>query len=383
MYIGIVAEWNPFHTGHRSLVRAVKALYPDAPVVGAMSGAFVQRGEPAIFDKWSRAGWALSAGVSAVVELPALCAVQSADRFAASGVRLLADMGATHLAFGTESFSADMLTAIARRTLEPDFPERLHAFLDTGIPYSRAVNAAIAETFPEMETGLSLPNNLLGIQYARTILEDSLPMTLLPVPRGEDPASATAIRKEIREGLAPSCIPEEEADEMAARIAAGRYTDYARYDDACLLAARSTDMSRLSASGLFSEGLEHRWFAASDAPTYADMLGAIKNKRYLMSRLRRIGAALLLSGDTPSPFAAPPRAPYARLLALKKSESGLLRRAKIPVVTSFARAEKEADERMRTYLAADRRASDIQAWCMHSADARKGRMDYYHSPVIR
>lgn len=384
MYIGIVAEWNPFHTGHRSLVRAAKALYPEAPVIGAMSGSFVQRGEPALFDKWSRAGWALAAGVSAVVELPAVCAVQSADRFAAAGVRLLADMGVTHLAFGTESFSADMLHAIASWTVSPDFTPRLHAFLDTGIPYSRAVNCAIAEKFPELEAGLSLPNNLLGIQYARTILENGLPLTLLPFPRGEDPASATAIRKEIAAGLRPSFIPEEEKDELTALIAAGRYTDYARYDDACLLAARSADLSRLAASGLFSEGLEHKWLAETDAATYADMLDAIKNKRYLMSRLRRIGAALLLAGERlPSPFAAPPRAPYARLLALRKDESALLRRAKIPVVTSFARAEKEADEMTRTYLAIDRRATDIAAWCMRSPAARKGRMDYYHSPVIR
>lgn len=384
MYIGIVAEWNPFHTGHQSLITAVREMYPKTPVIGAMSGAFVQRGEPAVFDKWSRAGWALSAGVSAVVELPVLCAVRSADHFAAAGVRLLADMGITHLAFGTESFDADALTAIALWTLSPDFLPRLHAFLDTGIPYSRAVNLAIAEKFPELEEGLSRPNNLLGIQYARTILADALPITLLPIRRGDNPASATAIRREIAAGLPPSHIPDEEAAEIAALIAGGCYTDYTRYDDACLLASRTKTLEALAASGLFSEGLENKWHAESSAASYEDMLDAIKNKRYLMSRLRRIGAALLLTGDIlPSPFAASPRAPYARLLALKKDQSEILRHAKIPVITSFARAEKSASPLTRQYLAADRRATDMQAWCMHAVSARKGRMDYYHSPVIR
>lgn len=69
MYIGITAEWNPFHSGHAHMLRSLKNLFPDAPIISAMSGSFVQRGEPAIFDKWTRAKWALMFGVDAVIEL--------------------------------------------------------------------------------------------------------------------------------------------------------------------------------------------------------------------------------------------------------------------------------------------------------------------------
>ena len=88
MVIGIVAEWNPFHEGHAGLIQKARAALPGAPVVCAMSGAFVQRGEPAIFDKWSRARWAVLGGVDLAVELPAICVLQSADRFAAAGVHV-------------------------------------------------------------------------------------------------------------------------------------------------------------------------------------------------------------------------------------------------------------------------------------------------------
>ena len=82
MIIGITAEWNPFHLGHAYMVEHLKREYPDARLLAVMSGPFVQRGEPALFDKWARASWAVQAGVDAVLELPGTAALQSADRFA-------------------------------------------------------------------------------------------------------------------------------------------------------------------------------------------------------------------------------------------------------------------------------------------------------------
>ena len=117
MYIGITAEWNPFHSGHAHMLRSLKNLFPDAPIISAMSGSFVQRGEPAIFDKWTRAKWALMFGVDAVIELPVLCVLQSADKFAASSVSLLHNMGCTHIAFGAESLNSDTLYNAAQWSL--------------------------------------------------------------------------------------------------------------------------------------------------------------------------------------------------------------------------------------------------------------------------
>ena len=384
MYIGIVAEWNPFHEGHAYLVRTLRGTYGNVPVAAVQSGAFVQRGEPALFDKWSRAAWSVESGVDLAIELPAVCVLQSADRFAAAGAQLAADLGCSHLAFAAESLSSEALMEMAAWSLSPHFSTELRQALDAGIPYNRAVNEAMALRFPSEKESLSLPNNLLGIQYARTITERHLPLSIITIRRDSSvsPASATAIRGKIRDGAPPPWIPETEKASLSALLSEGRVTDYDRYDDACLLFSKLLSKEELGQSQLFSEGLENRWYSARDAASYEDMLARVKSKRYLLSRLRRIGAALLLGGGHfPSPMSRPGQAPYARLLAVRRCRSDLLRRAVIPVVTRFARAEKHMPQ-FFLYFDIEKRASNVQAFCFKSGDARKGGMDYLHSPVI-
>ena len=149
-----------------------------------------------------------------------------------------------------------------------------------------------------------------------------------------------------------------------------------------LLASRLVSESDLSDTGLFSEGLEHKWFREIGNEDYEAMLSRIKSKRYLYSRLKRIGAQLLLSSRGPSPFSAPPLPSYARLRALRKSKSSFLNLIPIPVVTSMARALKKADANTRLALEMEIRASDIRSWCQHSPAYRKGRQEFYHSPII-
>lgn len=384
MVIGIVAEWNPFHKGHAYLVQEARKQLPDAPVVCAMSGAFVQRGEPAIFDKWIRARWAILGGVDLAVELPAISMLQSADRFAAAGVLLLARLGATHLAFGAESLGAEAIHAIAGWTLTEAFKKALHKELEKGSPYSRAVNLAIESQFPSCAPDLERPNNLLSIQYARTILKYHLPMEILPVHRDmERPISATRIRQAITRGEKPPYIPQVQQDELAQLLLRGAYTDYCRYDDACLLSFRTMEKKQLTDSGLFTEGLENRWYKEMGAPTYGAMLDAVKSKRYLYSRLRRTGAALLIAGHmSPSPFSSPCDPPYARILAMRASASHLLRGSTLPVITSFAKALRTLPPAIRQTLELEQRATDIQAWCMKGEASRRARNDFYHSPVI-
>ena len=86
--IAIIAEFNPFHTGHAHLITQIRQAAPDAAIVIILSGAFVQRGEPAFFDKWHRAAWAITGGADAVIELPAVYALSSAAGFALGGVTL-------------------------------------------------------------------------------------------------------------------------------------------------------------------------------------------------------------------------------------------------------------------------------------------------------
>ena len=99
---GVIAEYNPFHNGHRYQIEQIKKELSDAPLVVAMSGNFLQRGEPACFDKWTRAGEALQNGADLVVEVPVAACMQPADRFAFGGVNALSSLGVTDLFFGAE-----------------------------------------------------------------------------------------------------------------------------------------------------------------------------------------------------------------------------------------------------------------------------------------
>ena len=130
MIIGITAEWNPFHLGHAYMVEHLKREYPDARLLAVMSGPFVQRGEPALFDKWARASWAVQAGVDAVLELPGTAALQSADRFAESAVLHLHTLHCTHIAFGTESATVQELQEAARWSASDEYLSVLHSFLN-------------------------------------------------------------------------------------------------------------------------------------------------------------------------------------------------------------------------------------------------------------
>lgn len=384
MYIGITAEWNPFHDGHQHLITALRERFGSVPIITAMSGAFVQRGEPALFDKWYRARWAVLAGADAAVELPALSAVASADKFAEASVLLLSSLGCTHMAFGTESLTEEALTESAAWAASPDFSRRFHEALAAGVSYAAAFHEALAAKDACLAQKLTRPNNMLGFQYAAAVRKHCLPLRLLTIRRKSASPSASAIRKEIREKKTLSHLPSFVQKDAETLLQKGAYTSEERYFDACLLAARLASESDLTRSGLFSEGLEHRWHdVMSRAASFEEGLLAVKSRRYLYSRLNRIGAALLLSrpGEA-SPFSTfqPPR--YARLLALRPSKSALLRKSDLPVVTSAARGMRLLPDDAKKQLAMDIRAGNVQSFCLVGKDRRKGNADYLHSPEI-
>lgn len=385
MYIGITAEWNPFHEGHQHLITVLRERFGPVPIITAMSGAFVQRGEPALFDKWHRARWAVMAGADAAVELPVLSAVSSADKFAEASVLLLSSLGCTHMAFGTESLTEESLAESAAWAASPDFSSRFHEALAAGVSYAAAWREAMAARDDSLSAELTQPNNMLGLQYAAAIRKHDLPLRLITIRRDmARPLSASAIRKEIREKKTVSHLPSFVQKDAEILLQKGAYTSEDRYFDACLLAARLTSESDLTRSGLFSEGLEHRWHAVmSRAASFEEGLLAVKSRRYLYSRLKRIGAALLLSrqGEA-SPFSAfqPPR--YARLLALRPSKSTLLRASSLPVVTSAARGMRLLPDDAKRQLAMDIRAGNVQSLSFVSRNMRKGNEDYLHSPEI-
>lgn len=380
---GIVAEWNPFHLGHEGMIRKLKEENPDTPLFAVMSGSFVQRGEPALFDPWTRAKWAVEAGADAVFELPVLASLQSADRFAEEGARLLFSLGCGAMYFGTESLEAEELEDAASYGLSPSWTDGLHRFLKEGLSYAQASAEAMRLHSPHLAEELTKPNNLLGYRYATAILSHHWPMALHVFHRDMDHnISATAARKELLEQGYSSLLPETAAEEAKELMGKGNFTDFHRYEEACLLTSRLMDERALAATGLFTEGLEHKWFKESQRTSYRDMLDHIKSKRYLYSRLKRTGAQLLIGGAGPSPFLSRTIPTYGRLLALRREKSGLLKNVSLPLITSMARALKTVPPEIRDSLLLDIRASDIRSWCLHGEPYRQARQEYYRSPVV-
>ena len=372
--IGITAEWNPFHAGHSAMIDIIKKAYPEASLIAIMSGAFVQRGEPALFDKWTRAGWAVRSGVDAVFEFPALYALQSADRFSCHAASMLHAMGVNMIAFGAESLTKDELLTAARWAISEDYEHLLHERIADGLSYGEAAHEAMAAAFPYLADELTKPNNLLGFRYTETILRKHYDMDILVIPRDmEHPVSATSARRELLSQKRTALLSPPDAKQAAKLME----------EDCCHLLSRLMPRETLQAIGLFKEGLEYKWAKESQRISYEEMLAATKSKRYLRSSLKRLGAELLLSpAALSSPFLAPPDPSYARLLALKREKSALLRDIPLPIITSTAKAMKTLSKEAAAMLEMDIRACDVQSFCQKGSNYRKGKMDFYTSPVI-
>lgn len=207
---GIIAEYNPFHNGHAYQLQKAKELSGADVMVVCMSGNFLQRGEPAIVDKWSRAQMALEAGADIVIELPVAFSVQPADYFARGAVALFQSMQVDAFSFGAESGQAkDFIDAAhAYYEKESEIDAAFQEMKGSGETYPQTIQKAIRSVLPDLHLDLSQPNNTLGFSYAKENSQYDHPMEIFVVPRksaqhrdeelGEEMfSSATAIRRKM------------------------------------------------------------------------------------------------------------------------------------------------------------------------------------------
>lgn len=219
-HIGIIAEYNPFHNGHAYQLKTLRRHFSDKRIIAIMSGDFVQRGEPAIYNKYLRTSCALASGVDLVFELPPLFATASAEHFASAAVLALAATGVVDtLCFGAEDDCLDDFHTIANLLLsEPkEYKELLKKHLKSGLSYPRARSLAVSSYLGDShyEVLLKKPNNILGIEYIKAIKRFHVPLTPFIMKRTgagyhdlslkSSISSATAIRSDIcKNGLSAS-----------------------------------------------------------------------------------------------------------------------------------------------------------------------------------
>ncbi|WP_225047830.1 nucleotidyltransferase [Lacticaseibacillus kribbianus] len=295
--VGMIAEFNPLHNGHvHALAEARRKAAADVVVV-VMAGNFVQRGEPAIVDKWARAQAALASGADLVVELPVFDAVQAADEFATGGVALLAALGVSALAFGTEDPDLDYAALAERLAAAP--PDSAH-FRDFTQTYATQLNRYFEAVAGVTTTA---PNLMLGLSYAQASRALDAPLTLLPFQRrGADhdaaaaagaTASGSAVRRAVAAGEPVAALV---PPATAAALAAGPLMSWAPLFPLLRHRLQTADLAELRCVTTMAEGLEYRFTQQIDgAADFADFLARVKSKRYTNARLRRLALCTLLN----------------------------------------------------------------------------------------
>ena len=316
--VGIVAEYNPFHAGHRyHITETRRRLSGDCAVVAAMSGNFVQRGDCAVLDKWSRARMALEGGADLILELPTVWAASSAEHFAFGAVSILKAAGVDTLSFGSESGSSEPLKQIAAVLDTESFQETLQGYLGQGLPFAVCRQKAVEDLLgEEIASHLSNPNDNLGVEYLKAARRLGFDPDVVAVPRvgaahdgGSHPEypSASHVRKLILNG------------EMAVENPASL-----RYNERGVLTRlRSMTPEELEALPDSGEGLAIRLYeAVRKADTLEQVCDLAKTKRYAHARIRRmvLWAALgLRECDRPV------QVPYLRVLGANERGRAVLK----------------------------------------------------------
>ena len=396
--IGIVGEYNPFHYGHMHHIAETKKLMgEDCPVVCAMSGDFIQRGEAAVYSKFARAEAAVRSGVDLVLELPPAWALSSAEGFARGAVGLLGATGVvTHLSFGSECGETEPLEQLAEMLLDPLFVNDIKAELsnDEGISFAAARQRAAAKRVGELSCQLETPNNILAVEYIKQLYDQSLhikPITIQRFGSGHDrtgdigPRSASEIRRTIASGGdITGSVPDGALAvyQRENKLGRGPVLDE-NLELAVLSRLRMIDDASFAALPDAGEGLNFRLArAAREENTVNAVIAAAKSKRYALSRIRRMTMCAALGIKAEDAQGIPP---YAKVLAATQRGCALLRemsaKATVPVINKPA-AVRELDERCRHIFNVCSAAHDLYSLGYTAEAERRGGADWRISPKI-
>lgn len=326
--VGIICEYNPLHTGHLAQMQKIRAHFgSDCAIVCLMSGNFVQRGAPAIFDKSIRAEAAVRAGADLVLELPIGVCLSSAEGFAAGGVRIAQSL-CDCLSFGTESMTREALWEAAAALNSPEFPNLLRMYLADGSSFPAARQRAL-EKLVEGSCIPMLPNDILATEYCKAILQGNSQLDIFPVTRkgsyhaqtiDTEAPSATAVRQAMISGGGwQAAVPENVQDLFAAAtihtISVG--------EKAMLYRLRTMTDEDFETLPYGSEGLWRRLMhACRDGSDLEQIIAPTKTKRYTRTRIDRMILCAYL-GITETVLRSP--APYVRILAFNDTGRRILR----------------------------------------------------------
>jgi len=352
--IGIICEYNPFHNGHAKQLRTVHAQ--DGTCVCLMSGNYVQRGEPAILDKWTRAKAAVLCGADLVLELPVTYALRSAEGFAAGGVEIFDRLGCIDgLSFGSELVDINNIMSTAEALDSTEFSEHLHDALAEGLSFPAARQQALAALGADT-AALEKPNSILAVEYCKALRRRNSTIVPMLLHRdgdyhgGSDPAAPAASFLRVQSDWT-GFVPPEALEVFSGAV---RHTAAAG-ERAWLARLRGMEEVEFSCLPFGSEGLWRKVMAACRTePTIAAIVQAAKSKRYTHTRLMRMLLCAYL-GISEEMLMAP--APYVRVLAVNPCGQSVLRQAKKSGDLLLLHIGERAPA--GEYAALERRAADL------------------------
>lgn len=339
----IICEFNPFHSGHEYLIEQAKRMSGCDAVLCIMSGNFTQRGEMCINGKYIRAKHAILGGADCVIQLPAPFAVAPAEIFASGAVKILSAIpDIKYLAFGCENADLDYYkNAEISLNESENFKTLLQNGLNEGDSYVKSYSRAFSSCGGDVRI-VRQPNNVLGLEYVKSILKLNSKIKILPIQRiggnfsdgtvYENYSSAFAIRNGLNNEKVKKCVPEFVLNDLPKQFETNEYENYLRY---VLFNSEKSELKRIYGCG---EGLENKLKSLENMP-FGDIIRHTTSKRYSSSRIRRIlcANALELYRDDCEKYLSANL--YIKPLAVKRLAAdkilSALSKSKYPVVTGI------------------------------------------------
>ncbi|WP_068672490.1 nucleotidyltransferase [Oceanobacillus sp. Castelsardo] len=342
---GLIVEYNPFHNGHVYHMNQAKKITKADCMITIMSGSFLQRGEPAIIDKFHRTKAALRTGIDIVIELPYVYAVQNSDIFASGAVQILNQIGVSTICFGSESGNVSYFIKGYEnyKEKEPLFKQELKFGLAAGLSFPEASKLAyqrIGLTTDALD--LARPNNILGFSYVKAIMDQNLAIKPFTIQRTKNDfhdqvitdkiASATSIRKNLIENneidlSVKDTMPKATIEQLHLyKESSGLWHTWEHYFQLLQYRVLTMSLEELREIHGVNEGIEHRIIkTATKASSIHHWIELIKTKRYTWTRIQRIFTHILTNTtkkEVQRSLNNPP--PYIRILGLSKNGQAYL-----------------------------------------------------------
>ncbi|HHX23664.1 MAG TPA: nucleotidyltransferase [Thermoanaerobacterales bacterium] len=409
--VGVIAEYNPFHKGHLYHLNKIKKSFKPDAIIVILSGNFVQRGEPAIFDKWARAEMALHGGADLVIELPVCFSTATAEIFAESAVKLLSDTQVVNtLSFGLEEIHYNELLFLGKLLAkEPEhLKTTINECLSKGMSFpaarEKAIIKFILENHKEMNIQLisamlKKPNFILAVEYVKAINKLGVDLSILPILRkGQDYhnknltgeyASASGIRqsflytRELNDDII-KYLPLSTQEIIKRRLNNYNVPVFLQdYELILLYMLRRMSSQELRSFFDIEEGLENRIKkAVKNSGSLKQLIAQIKTKRYPETRIQRILIHILL--NIPKEMLNSRTSPYVRVLGFSQVGSIILKKIKkkisLPIITR-ASDYKKLNSYAKSFFEKDLLSSDIYNLAYSNPALRIGSSDFLKKVV--